>query len=131
MVLNINIASGGLPLTLACDICKPKLDIHTKKSSQKKKKKERQKHVSNRCKQYWMNKWTDQKSKRTPGEVLKHNLTRNFLGIELGIKIDCDIYKKRKTNITNNKLEKVTSQTPNPVNLLVRTKILYSIIKLY
>ena len=54
----VNITPGGLPLSLACDICKPKLDIHTKRSSQKEKK-ERHKYFTNRCKQYWMCKWTD------------------------------------------------------------------------
>ena len=39
----VNITPGGLPLLLACNIYKPELDIHTKKSS-KKNKKERQKY---------------------------------------------------------------------------------------
>ena len=36
----VNIIAGGLPLSIACDICHPKLDIHSKKSSQKRKKTE-------------------------------------------------------------------------------------------
>ena len=56
----VNITPGGLPLSLACDICKPKLDIHTKKSSQKNKKERKAKNLTNKCKQYWMCKWLDQ-----------------------------------------------------------------------
>ena len=43
----INIVPGGLPLTLACELCHGKLDIHTKKSSQPSKK-QRQKHDTNK-----------------------------------------------------------------------------------
>ena len=89
----INITPDGLPFSLACDICKPKMDIHTKRSS-KQPKKERHLHVTNRCKQYWMCKWPNQTLNRTAGEVLKHNITRNYLGIKLGIEIDYDSYKK-------------------------------------
>ena len=89
----VNITPGGLPLSLACDICKSKLDIHTEKSIQINKKKNT-KTITNRCKQYWMYKWVDQSSNRTPGEFIKHNITRNYLGIELGIEIDYDSYKK-------------------------------------
>ena len=34
----LNIVPGGLPISIACDICQPKLDIHLKKSSKKSKK---------------------------------------------------------------------------------------------
>ena len=40
-----------------------------------------------------MCKWLDQSSNRTPGEIIKHNITRNFLGIKLGIEIDYGSYK--------------------------------------
>ena len=40
----INLVPGGLPLSTACEICKPKLDIHTKRSSQKLKKRDRSTH---------------------------------------------------------------------------------------
>ena len=51
----INIVPGGLPLSIACEVCHPKLDIHTKKSSQKSKK-QRHKLLMNKCKQFgWAN----------------------------------------------------------------------------
>ena len=52
---DVDVIDGGLPFSVACDICKPKLCIHTKKSSQKNKK-ERNKDDSNKCKQYWISK---------------------------------------------------------------------------
>ena len=116
----VDITPGGLPLSLACDICKSKLDIFTKKSSQKNKK-ERQKHLTNRCKQYRMSKWLDDSSNRTPGEFIKHNITRNYLGIEQGIEIDYGSYKKLKTTSMDYQREKTTRQIPNPVNLLRRS----------
>ena len=36
----VNIVPGGLPITMACDICQPKLDIHSEKSSKKDKKRD-------------------------------------------------------------------------------------------
>ena len=42
----IDILLGGLPLSIACEVCHSKLDIHSKKSSQKYKK-ERYKHSTN------------------------------------------------------------------------------------
>ena len=48
----VYIIDGGLSSSVACAICKPKLCIHIKKSSQKKKKED-----SNNCKQYWISKW--------------------------------------------------------------------------
>ena len=36
----VNIVPGGLPITMVCDICKPKLDIHSKKSIKKSKKRD-------------------------------------------------------------------------------------------
>ena len=70
-----------------------------------------------------MRKWLDRSSNRTPGEVIKHNITRNYLGIELGIEIDYDSYKKRKTSITDYQGKKTTRQIPNPVNLLKQSSI--------
>ena len=81
-----NILPGGLPITVACDICKSKLDIHTKKSSQKSKK-ERLKHASNKCKQYWITKWSGGNNVTT-GESLKHIFTRRYLNIEQDVKIE-------------------------------------------
>ena len=52
----IDIIPDGLPYGVACNICKSKLCVHTKKSS-KKKKKELNKHESNKCKQYWISNW--------------------------------------------------------------------------
>ena len=101
----VDIIPSGLPLSLTCDICKSKLDIFTKKSIQKNKK-ERQKHLTNKCKQYWMCKWLDQSSNRTPGEFIKHNITRNYLGIKLGIEIDYDSYKNGRLVLQIIKLKK-------------------------
>ena len=81
-----NILPGGLPITVACDICKSKLDIHTKKSSQKSKI-ERHKHASNKCKQYWVSKWSGGECV-TQGEILKHSFTRQYLNIEQDVKIE-------------------------------------------
>ena len=86
-----NILPGGLPITVACDICKSKLDIHTKKSSQKSKK-ERHKHASNKCKQYWIIKWSDE-SRSQIGLLKKHNLTRRYLNIQQDVKIDFEEVK--------------------------------------
>ena len=81
-----NILPGGIPFHVACDICKSKLDIHTKNSSQKSKK-ERLKHASNKCKQYWISKWSGG-NPVTTGESLKHSFTRRFLNIEQDVKIE-------------------------------------------
>ena len=75
-----NILPGGLSITVVCDICKSKLDIHTKKSSQISKK-ERLKHASNKCKQYWISKWSCGECV-TQGGLLKHTFTRRYLNIE-------------------------------------------------
>ena len=90
----IDIVPGGLPLSIACEICHPKLDIHTKKSSQRSKK-ERQKHSTNKCKQYWMSKWSNQNI----GLLTKHNFTRRYLNIKQDVKIQFEEYKKRKSNL--------------------------------
>ena len=95
----IDIIPNGLPYSVACDICKPKLCIHTKKSS-KKKKKERNKHESNKCKQYWISKWGKSTRYITQGEVMQHIFTRRFLGIEQGVMICYDSFKKRKADTT-------------------------------
>ena len=46
----VNSVPNGLPISIACEICYCKLDIYTKQSSQTSKK-ERQKHLTNKCKQ--------------------------------------------------------------------------------
>jgi len=71
------------------------LDIHTKKSSQKSKK-ERLKHASNKCKQYWITKWSGGNNVTT-GESLKHISTRQYLNIEQDVKIEFTNLKKRKS----------------------------------
>ena len=92
----VNIVPGGLPITIACDICQSKLDIHSKKSS-KKDKKERHKHATNKCKQYWISKWSDEKTTQI-WLLKKHNLTRRYLNIELDVKIYFEEVKKHKFN---------------------------------
>ena len=88
----VNIVPGGLPLSTACEICKPKLDIHTKRSSQKSKK-ERQKHPSNRCKQYWTSKWGATRDCSTSGNNVNHVFTRQYLNINQDVEIEYDSYK--------------------------------------
>lgn len=56
-------------------MCKPKLDIHTKKSSQNNKK-ERHKHKSNKCKKYWPSKIAVGVTNITTRESLKRAFTR-------------------------------------------------------
>ena len=104
-----NILPDGLPITVACDICQPKLDIHTKKSSQKYKK-ERLKHKSNKCKQYWITKWSGGNN-ITTGESLKHIFTRRYLNIEQDVKIEFTNLKKRKST-DDTQIE----QTPQSLN---------------
>ena len=93
----VNIVPGGLPITIACDICQSKLDIHSKKSS-KIEKKERHKHVTNKCKQYWISKWLNENTTQI-GLLTKHNLTRRYLNIELDVKIDFEEVKKLTFNL--------------------------------
>ena len=90
----INIVPGGLPLTMACEICHNTLDIHTKKSG-KKSKKMRHKHYTNRCKQYWMSKW----SNGNIGPCMKNISTRRFLNINLDTEIEFAEVKKRNYNL--------------------------------
>ena len=115
----MNIVSGGLPITIACDICQSKLDIHSKKSS-KIEKKERHKHVTNKCKQYWISKWSNENTTQI-GLLKKHNLTRRYLNIEQDVKIDFENFKKRKVNLisTNEKEireDKTSNCSEQPVN---------------
>ena len=110
----IHILPDGLPIIVACDICKPKLDIHTKKSSQKHKK-ERHKHQSNKCKQYWGTKWSGGNNV-TPGESLKHVFTRRYLNIEQDVKIEFTKLKKRKS--TDNRQIQQTPQSLNHSQIL-------------
>ena len=95
-------------MALACDICAPKLDIHSKKSSQKTKK-ERHKHVSNKCKQYWVSKWSNEKCLQT-GLLKKHNLTRRYLNIQQDVKIDFEEVKKRKSNLIATNVKNATKK---------------------
>ena len=75
----IDIVPGDFPLSLACEICHGKLDIHTKKSSQ---------NLTNRYKQYWMSKWSNQNI----GLLTKHNFTRRYLNIKQDVKIQFEEY---------------------------------------
>ena len=104
----LNIVPVGLPMALACDICAPKLDIHSKKSSQKTKK-ERHKHVSNKCKQYWISKWSNENRLQT-GLLKKHNLTRRYLNIQQDVKIDFEEVKKRKSNLIATNVKNATKK---------------------
>ena len=84
----IDILPGGLPVSIACEVCHSKLDIHSKKSSQKQKK-ERYKHSTNRCKQYWLTKWSDE-----GGNKSRHYFTRNSLNIGQDAMIELVGFKK-------------------------------------
>ena len=86
----VNILPGGLPPSIACKVCSPKLDIHSKKSSQRFKK-ERNKHVTNRCKQYWLSKWSKDKGCNTQ----RHHFTRNYLNIKQEEVVEFEVVKKR------------------------------------
>ena len=90
----INIVPGGLPLSIACEVYHPKLDIHTKKSSQKSKK-QRHKHLTNKCKQFWMSKW----SNGNIGPLKKHNFTRGFLNINQDVEIQFEEANKSNSNL--------------------------------
>ena len=83
----LNIEPGGLPLSLACEICAPKLDPLTKKSSRRKVK-ERHKHPSNRCKQYWLSRWGRDSKTAEKGKILKHNTVRSYLKIDRDVLIE-------------------------------------------
>ena len=115
----VDIIPNGLPMSIACDICKSKLDVHTKNSS-KKHKRERNKHQSNRCRQYWDSKWGEDRSKYlNQGCTLKHMFTRRYLNIEQKVVIDFTSFRKRKsslietTNKDNNHTETDSSLPPN------------------
>ena len=98
----VNILPGGLPVNLACEVCGPKLDIFTKKSS-KPNKKERLKHENNRCKQYWSSKWIS-KQNSTIGHVNRHKLTRSYLHIDHEIVLEYECLKRRKLTKSNSNL---------------------------
>ena len=83
----INILTEGLPLSLSCDICKPQLDIYSKRSS-KPHKKFRNNHVSNRCQQLWTSNWGKDNKTMTDGLEIKHATTRRSLGIAQDVVIE-------------------------------------------
>ena len=72
---------------VAMIICYLKLDIHTKQSSQQSKE-ERQKHLTNKCKQYWMSKWLTPDNQLTTGQLMKHNIRHRYLNIEQYVRLD-------------------------------------------
>ena len=105
----IDIVPGGLPLTIACQVCHPKLDIHTKKSSQKSKK-QRLKHSTNKCKQFWHSKW----SNGNIGTLNKHNFTRAYLNINLDVQIEFNVVNNLGSSLisiqkTNKTVEDMSS----------------------
>ena len=85
----LNIEPGGLPLSLACKTCAPKLDPLTKKSSRRKVK-ERHKHPSNRCKQYWLSRWGQDSKTSERDKLIKHNTVRCYLKIPRDVLIEYD-----------------------------------------
>ena len=76
---------GGLPLTLACQVCKPQLDIHSKKG-RRQSISIRTQHRNSRCRQYWDSKWKE--SNTNTGDVMLHNRVQNYLGIDLDVMIN-------------------------------------------
>ena len=86
----IDILPGGLPVSIASKVCHSNLDIHSNKSSQKHKK-ARYKHSTNRCKQYWLSKWSNDKG----GNTSRHYFTRNYLNIEQDVMIELVGLKKK------------------------------------
>ena len=83
----INIVPGSLRLPIACEVCHPKSEIHIKKSNLKCKK-QRQKHSTNKFKQYWMSKWSS-----IIGPLKKHNFTRRNLDTNQDIEIQFEEVK--------------------------------------
>ena len=105
----IDIVPGCLPLTIACQVCHPKLDIHTKKRSQKSKK-QRLKHSTNKCKQFWHSKW----SNGNIGTLNKHNFTRAYLNINLDVQIEFNVVNNLGSSLisiqkTNKTVEDMSS----------------------
>lgn len=93
----------NLPLCLACDNCKPKLDVLSNKRKIKNKKKERNKSERRRCLQYWLSKWSIGPL-ATSAHVLTYRLVRKYLQIEpdLLIQFDCAYDNENKNNNINN-----------------------------
>ena len=115
-----------LPISLACEICAKKLDIHTAKRKPKKVK-DWHKSKRNRCAQFWDSHWAKDKNV-SEGNILKHQQTRSYLNIQQDIEINycllCDrnkiidqeINQKRKSNLITKLIitsDEVTLHDPN------------------
>ena len=96
----LTIERGGLPLSLCCEICAPKLDPLTKKSSRRKVK-ERHKHPSNQCKQYWLSRWGRDSQTSEQGKLIRHNIVRRYLNIDLDVLIKYHSLRDRSHNDDN------------------------------
>jgi len=107
-----------LPLSLACEKCKPDIDIlsFTRK---KRKSKDRLKNKRNRCSQYWDSHWVTG-GNATEGNVLQHRKVRNYLGIESDITIDYYCYyannNESLTSLKNNESGPVEMHTIDNAN---------------
>ena len=88
--------SLGLPFSMACSVCLPKMDIHTK-NGRAQQKNHRNTSRQNRCRQMWFTKWRDSLT-LIEGQAQKHNEIRTYLKIEkvrdLGISYPYGKYQK-------------------------------------
>ena len=115
---NSTCISLNLPLHLACRICSPKLDIHTRRG-RKQKSKERHKCDRRKCLQHWSSRWiTSQNS--TPGQAKLYKLTRSYLNIDPETTIDyfCAYGKREQVESSPIKKIKPLKQTNNVGTLL-------------
>lgn len=83
----------SIPQSLACLICEPSIDIHTKKGRQQKEL-ERHKTQRSRCNQLWLSKWATNQNSST-SKLICHNEIRGYLGIESDVILDFT-YKNTK-----------------------------------
>ena len=101
----INVTDGGLPLQLACQQCKPQLDIYTKKVRQQSICIWNQ-HPNRRCRQYWDSKWAQDNAR--DGDLILHNRVQNYLGIKLDVMIN----NINVTHQTVKQVEPIPTQSP-------------------
>ena len=76
--------SLDIPLSLADEICKPKMDPLSHTRAPRKNPKELDER--NKCKQYWLSTWGEEN--RTKTKVLLHTRVRNYLKIAQDVKIE-------------------------------------------
>ena len=105
----ITVIPDGLPVSLACENCKAKLDVHSKRSSVQSNKKQRNKHSRNRCRQYWSD-FLLENPTITEGQGIMHNRTRRFLGIETNLVLEY-VSEYNKNNLVSSASKKKRLRT--------------------